>query len=247
MNCLQIGQWITDNVEKPIQQWFANALKQCTQAVTWLEQVETDIETWLHQQIRQCLEQPCNWLCLCCNKWFCWILEIVSLVITAVIQTIVHVIQAVCRLILTVLFLVVMLLVQITKWVVQSIFCLLESLCSLFVLAGALALLVLLLCIAVLPVSALAPLAMAAIPVLAIVAIVALALANRLCDASRCRILGVIGWALKWAIVLGAVGAIVLASPLTALIVVVYGGLIATLILICEKVQCALPRMLGLP
>lgn len=247
MNCLQIGQWISENVEKPVEQWFTSALSQCTQAVTWLEQVETDTETWLHQQISQCIEQPCNWWCLCCNKWFCWILDIVSVVITAVIQTIVHVIQAVCQLILTLLFILVMLLVQITKWVLQSIFCLLESLCSLFVLIGALALLALLLCVAELPVSALAPPAMAAIPVLATMAIAAFALANRLCDASRCRILGVIGWVLKWAIVLGAVGAIVLASPLTALIIVMYGGLIATLILICEKVHCALPRMLGLP
>jgi hypothetical protein len=40
-------------------------------------QVCTDITEWIDEQVmqpvQQCLERPCNWWCLCCNKWFCWI------------------------------------------------------------------------------------------------------------------------------------------------------------------------------
>jgi hypothetical protein len=52
---------------------------------------------------------------------------------------------------------------------------------------------------------------------------------------------------LKWAIVIGAVITLVSLSPPSALVVVVYGGLVAALAVLLEKVPCTLPSMLGLP
>src|SRR2546425_10430241 len=28
---------------------------------------------WIAVTWQQCTEQDCNWWCLCCNKWLCWI------------------------------------------------------------------------------------------------------------------------------------------------------------------------------
>ena len=54
-------------------------------------------------------------------------------------------------------------------------------------------------------VPALAPAAIPLIPTAIVIAALALATARLLCEMSRCRIPGAIGWALKWAIVIGAV------------------------------------------
>jgi hypothetical protein len=43
---------------------------------------------WVSQQWTQCTQQSCNWWCLCCNKWFCW----VFLVLLAILVTIIFVV-----------------------------------------------------------------------------------------------------------------------------------------------------------
>ena len=247
MTCREIGQWFTDNVERWIDQWRASAYQQCTQAQHWFETIRQEIESWLHTQEQRCREQECNYWCLCCNKWFCWLVDVLVRVVTIVIQVIEHVIEAVCRLIVTLIWLLVSIIVQVIKWVVLAIVCGLEALCAIFILLGALALLVALLAIVALGVPAWVAIATPWIPIGLAVAVAALALARVLCEASRCRVFGAIGWALKWAIVLGALIALVMVSPLSALIVVIFGGLIAALIVAIEKIPCVLPRMLGLP
>jgi|FEC22Drversion2_1045045.scaffolds.fasta_scaffold00387_2 hypothetical protein len=247
MNCRDIGQWFTDNVEQWVNQWRASADQQCTQAQHWLEQVEQDLQSWLHTQQQRCSEQECNWGCLCCNKWFCWLIDVLVQVITVVITTIDHVIAAICHLIVTLIWVLASIIVQVVKWAVLAIVCGLEALCGLLILVGALALLVVLLAIVAQGVPAWAAIAAPWIPIALPVAVAALVLARSLCDASRCRAFGAIGWALKWAIVAGAVIAVVMLSPLSALIVVIFGGLIAALIVAIERIPCTLPRMLGLP
>ena len=66
----------------------------------------------------------------------------------------------------------------------------------LIVLAG-LALVVVLLGIIALGAPAFAPLAAPLIPIAAVIALAALALVRLLCEISRCRLLGIVGWALK--------------------------------------------------
>ena len=52
--------------------------------------------SWIERTWRRCVEQSCNWWCLCCNKWFCWVFRIglwvVSIVtwfVTMVVTTVV--------------------------------------------------------------------------------------------------------------------------------------------------------------
>lgn len=245
--CQDIGQWITDNVEKSIEQWRNNAYQECTEARRWLEERRTELENWWRSQVTRCQEQPCQWLCLCCNKWFCWLVDVLVRILTIIVQIIEHVVEAVCRLIVTIIWLLVMIIVQVVKWVVLTVVCLLEAFCSLFILLAGLALLVFLLAIVALGVPTLAPIAAPLIPIAAVVAVGALILARLLCEVSGCRLFGTIGWALKWAIVLGAVIALIMLNPISALIVTIYGGLIAALIASLRRIGCQLPRMLGLP
>ena len=247
MICKEIGQWITDNIEKPLEQWFERARQQCTEARRWLEESRKEIEEWRQTQETHCREQECQWWCLCCNKWFCWIVDILARILTTIVEVIEHVIEAVCTLIVTIIWLLVSILEQVVKWIVLSVVCILEALCPILILIGALALLVVLLGIIALGAPTLGAVAAPLIPIAAMVAVAALMLARLLCEMSGCRIFGAIGWALKWAIALGAAISLIMLSPISALIVSIYGGVIAALIVAIEKIPCTLPRMLGLP
>jgi len=156
-------------------------------------------------------------------------------------------VEVVCNIIVTVIRVIVMVIVQIVKWVVLAVICFIESFCAISILAGALALLGALLAIAALAAPALAAAAAPAIPGLVIIAAPALLLARLLCEVGWCRVIGAVGWALKWAIVLGAAMTIVQRAPLSGLIVVVYGGLIAALYIALRGGKCQVPSMLGPP
>lgn len=245
--CQEIGKWITDNIEQPLERWRNDAYQECTDARRWLEERRTEIESWRRSQVTRCLEQPCQWICLCCNKWFCWLIDILVRILTILLEIIEHVIEAVCKLIVTIIWLLLMVLVQIVKFVVLSVVCLLEAFCSLFILLAGLALLVFFLAIVALGVPALVPVATPLIPVAIVVALAALILARLLCELGRCRLLGGIVWALKWAIVLGAALTLFMVSALSGVIVTIYGGLIAALMHALKRIGCQAPRMLGLP
>ena len=247
MTCQEIGDWIIDNVEKPLNKWRVDATKQCTEARKWLEERRNELESWRRSVTTQCAEQPCQWLCLCCNKWLCWILDILVRIFIITIQIIEHVIEAVCTLLVTIIWLVITILVQIVKSVVLAVVCILAALCALMILLGALALIVVLVGVLALAVPALAAAAAPLVPVALVVAAAALALARALCEAGWCRVLGAIGWALKWAIVLGALLSLIMLSPLSALGVAIYGGLITALIVGLERINCRIPHLLGLP
>ncbi|MCE9601490.1 MAG: hypothetical protein K8S21_04650 [Gemmatimonadetes bacterium] len=247
MTCKEIGDWITDNVEKPLDKWRVDATKKCTEARKWLEERRTELEQWWRSVTTQCLEQPCQWLCLCCNKWLCWLLDILVRILIITLQIIEHVIEAVCTLLVTIIWLVIWILVQTLKWIVLAVVCILTALCPLLILLGALALIVVLVGLLALAVPVLAAVAAPLIPVAAVVAAAALALARVLCEAGWCRVLGAIGWALKWAIVLGAVLSVIMLSALSALGVTIYGGVITALIVGLERINCRIPHLLGLP
>ncbi|MGH2667235.1 hypothetical protein [Flavobacterium sp.] len=80
--CREISRWITENVQQPV-------------------------ENWVNREERRCREEPCNWWCLCCNKWFCWIVVVAVLVVTWIIVTITKLItEVVCTIVGLVLDLV---------------------------------------------------------------------------------------------------------------------------------------------
>lgn len=61
----------------------------CAETQEWVEeQIEQPIEEWENQQERRCREQDCNWWCLCCNKWFCWLVWVLVKIIRWVLVTV---------------------------------------------------------------------------------------------------------------------------------------------------------------
>lgn len=61
----------------------------CRETQEWVEeQIEQPVETWVNQLQQVCEEQDCNWWCLCCNKWLCWMAWVVVRVVTWVIVTV---------------------------------------------------------------------------------------------------------------------------------------------------------------
>jgi len=55
--------------------------KYCYQVGEW-------IEDNVSQQVQQCVEQDCNWWCLCCNKWLCFLVWVVVTVLEWVVTTV---------------------------------------------------------------------------------------------------------------------------------------------------------------
>lgn len=52
------------------------------------ETVERPVERWVEREEERCRRRRCRWWCLCCNKWFCWIVTIVVRVVVMVLVTI---------------------------------------------------------------------------------------------------------------------------------------------------------------
>lgn len=69
-------------------------------------QVCHDIGNWVEQNVQQqvekCTEQDCNWWCLCCNKWFCWLVWIIVTITTWVVQTVCEIVEDVIDVVVTV-------------------------------------------------------------------------------------------------------------------------------------------------
>lgn len=50
------------------------------------------IWTWVQKTWTVCAEQECNWWCLCCNKWLCWIVLVIVAVVTVIVWLIVTIV-----------------------------------------------------------------------------------------------------------------------------------------------------------
>jgi hypothetical protein len=55
-----------------------------------------DVGQWVsdnvQQQVERCVEQDCNWWCLCCNKWLCGLVWVLVVVTTWVVTTVCEVV-----------------------------------------------------------------------------------------------------------------------------------------------------------
>ncbi len=61
----------------------------CSEVHEWIEeQVEQPVEQFVNQLQETCARQECNWWCLCCNKWLCWLVWVVVRVVTWVVVTV---------------------------------------------------------------------------------------------------------------------------------------------------------------
>jgi len=81
----------------------------CREIVEAIEEtVWEPIEEWVEKEEKKCKKKKCNWWCLCCNKWFCWIVTFLVKVITWVVKTVVNfVVRVVCEIIVVVVNIVV--------------------------------------------------------------------------------------------------------------------------------------------
>jgi hypothetical protein len=52
----------------------------CRDVTVWVDEVREPVE--------RCIEQPCNWWCLCCNKWLCGIVWLVTTVAGWVVRSV---------------------------------------------------------------------------------------------------------------------------------------------------------------
>src|SRR5512141_274130 len=88
-----------------------------------------DVGDWvsqnIQQQVEQCKEQDCNWWCLCCNKWLCWIVTIIVEVVVWVLVTVGKwVVTLVCQIVTVVVGIVVELVLKVIYRLVTFVVCL---------------------------------------------------------------------------------------------------------------------------
>jgi hypothetical protein len=124
--CREVSTWITENILAPVERFVTEAREACENITTWVEEkVQQPVESWISQQERRCREQDCNWWCLCCNKWFCWIVTVVVRVVTWVLITIGKwVAHLVCKIVTTIVGIVVELVLKIVTRIVTFLVCL---------------------------------------------------------------------------------------------------------------------------
>lgn len=247
--CQEIGHWIEENIERPVEEFFVQAYEKCEEVGRWVEQTIVEpIERWVEQQEQRCREEKCFWLCLCCNKLFCWLVTFLVKVIAWVTRIVfVWLVEVICKIIVTIIRVIVMLIITITKWVVVAIVCIFEALCKAMIVFAAFAILTALLCLAASAVPLLAP---AAIPLIApalVAALAALALIRLLCEVSTCRFYGIIAWAFMWATLLTGAMALLQFSIGAGLFMALYGGIVAAIAIALERIPCTLPKLFSWP
>lgn len=52
--------------------------------IEWVTAILERYVTWMVQTWSQCRQQSCNWWCLCCNRWLCWIALIIVTIFVAI-------------------------------------------------------------------------------------------------------------------------------------------------------------------
>jgi hypothetical protein len=60
-------------------------------------QVCHEVGEWISsnvtQEVERCVERDCNWWCLCCNKWFCFLVWVVVTVVSWVVTTVCEIVE----------------------------------------------------------------------------------------------------------------------------------------------------------
>jgi hypothetical protein len=247
--CQEFGRWVDDTVLQSVERFFSRMRQSCTEARTWVErEIRTPLESVQVQWEQQCREQNCNWFCLCCNKWVCSLVSVLLKVIVWIVTVVGEwLVEVICRLITEILRLVVLTLINVLRWIVELVVCLVERFCQILFVLAALALLAAFVGLIAALIPALAALGLPAVATALGIGVALLLLARTLCEASRCRVPGVVVWALKWATVIGAGIAVVFLSANAAFVAVLYGGFSSALTWMLIRQGCPVPRLLGPP
>jgi len=79
-----------------------------------------DIGRWVEENVSEplerCVEQECNWWCLCCNKWFCFIVWVIVTVVNWVVETVCEIIAVVVAVVIAVIVGIVNIVIGIFTW-----------------------------------------------------------------------------------------------------------------------------------
>lgn len=124
--CQEVGRWVTENIVVPVDRFFERAREVCSEIRRWVErEVRKPIETWRTQEERRCRRRECNWWCLCCNKWFCWLVTVLVKIIEWIIEVVGEwLVETVCEIVVEVVRIVVNTIIRVVKWVVDFVVCL---------------------------------------------------------------------------------------------------------------------------
>jgi hypothetical protein len=88
-------------------------------------EVRRPIERWRTRQERRCKRKKCKWWCLCCNKWFCWLVSVLVKIVEWIIEVVGEwLVETICEIIVEVVRIVVNTIVRVLKWVVEFVVCL---------------------------------------------------------------------------------------------------------------------------
>jgi len=124
--CTEVRKWITENVTVPVERWVEDAQESCEEARRWVErEIREPIERRRERTERRCEERECNWWCLCCNKWFCWLETIIEIIVEWVVRVVGEwLVETVCKIIVMLIKIVVEIVVAVVKFVVVGLTCL---------------------------------------------------------------------------------------------------------------------------
>jgi hypothetical protein len=79
-----------------------------------------DIGAWVEEKVEQelekCVEQDCDWWCACCNKWFCFLVWVIVIVVTWVVTTVCELVADAIDIIVAIVTLVINVIVGIVTW-----------------------------------------------------------------------------------------------------------------------------------
>ncbi len=124
--CKKVKKWITEKVQVPVEKAIKKATKQCDKLKKKIEEkVQKPVEDWVSRQEKRCKKRKCKWYCLCCNKWFCWLVTVVVKVVTWIVVTIVKwVTYIVCKVVMVIVDIIVKLITRFLKFLITFIVCL---------------------------------------------------------------------------------------------------------------------------
>lgn len=123
--CQEVNKWIREEILTPVEHVITEARESCEKVKRWFEEkVRQPVEKWTSRQERRCRKKSCKWWCLCCNKWFCWLVVLIVKVIVWIVVTVGKwVSYLVCKIVTTVIGIIVELVLKIIYRLVTFVVC----------------------------------------------------------------------------------------------------------------------------
>ena len=124
--CGEVKTWIEEMVQVPVERFIDSLQQACEDfKTTWEEKVQQPVESWVSDLQETCTMQTCNWWCLCCNKWLCWMAWVLVKVVTWIFVTVIKwSIYTICKTVMITIRVVEMTMMLVGKFVIVFTVCL---------------------------------------------------------------------------------------------------------------------------